>query len=170
MKPEPESFADVYNDTKDDQTIRSFLTNARIWISGWHLKKDEDDMAWCSASPIQGRSITHVKLCSAASAFDVADDKAGGTTPKPWTHQECSILWEISLSSTAGFSVSTYRFLSHELTPYLALFRNGTGPGPPFSPFGGEAKQLVLVDLFLCSPPRAYFSSETNDLLAAFQS
>ena len=78
MKPEPESFADVYNDTKDDQTIRSFLTNARIWISGWHLKKDEDDMAWCSASPIQGRSITHVKLCSAASAFDVADDKAGG--------------------------------------------------------------------------------------------
>jgi hypothetical protein len=66
---------------------------------------------------------------------------------------------EISLSNPAGFSVSTYRFLSHELTPYLALFRNRTGPGPPFSPFG-EAKQLVLVDLFLFSPPRAYVSYE----------
>ena len=116
-------------------------------------------MAWCSASPIQGRSITHVKLCSAASAFDVADDKAGGTTPKPWTHQECSILWEISLSSTAGFSVSTYRFLSHELTPYLALFRNGTGPGPPFRLLAAR-----LSNLFWLISPCALLPEHTYNL------
>ncbi|OQU80998.1 hypothetical protein SORBI_3007G220150 [Sorghum bicolor] len=89
------------------------------------------------------------------------------TKEKPWTTQECSLLLEISYQIQAGFSVSTYGFLSHELTPYLPLFPNGTGPG---SAFFFMAKQLALVSMLSSHNMMSMLLISPPDRLTAFHS